>query len=538
MASSPISRLRFLGETGVELDAPLEWTRCLIGIDCPPEDWQQVALSRNGLPMPVFVKELGGQPRVLADWPLSGAGNFELTLEVGKKVWRESQICSITPRKLSAASVEKMLSDLQRRLPASIAIALQRGGALAGVDIVAPEETTLAEELRRLTRAVDGTATRPGLADLLRLLADRPYEVLRPFEQWSDRERARRIDPSRLAQAFSRPANLDKTNRPLLVPERPVEHSVDVYENRLLKAFHDQVNVRLRRLLVALQTVQHATLAADTELLLRRLVAARRAAAFLDRVAELTEPPARITMVLLKRSEYRAVLEGFLEFRRRTLVKLDDPAIDAPLENLPHLYETWGVLEVIVVLLNVAADLGFRIRTERLIWRRAGELWVQLLKDGQPAVVLVDPNHERAIKLVPQRTYGRNAHGLHSVSFSQKPDVAVELLDHSGTRIYIFDPKYKLDSEEATGEEPDGRPKKVDIDAMHSYRDSIRDEAGRRAVEYAAILYPGQSQSYIAGLAAIRARPEASADLRASLAAVLGAAITEPVLENVASVEE
>jgi predicted component of viral defense system (DUF524 family) len=111
----------------------------------------------------------------------------------------------------------------------------------------------------------------------------------------------------------------------------------------------------------------------------------------------------------------------------------------------------------------------------------------------------------------PQRRYERVQHGLRSLSFQQRPDIAIEIERPGGDNdVWLFDPKYKLDSEELEGEDPQARPKKVDIDAMHSYRDAIRDERGNRVVRYAAILYPDQTQMYMLGLAALRARLEDS----------------------------
>ena len=341
--------------------------------------------------------------------------------------------------------------------------------------------------------------------------------MLRAYEEWRDREHARRIDPARLAQAFSRAGNLDRDRLPVLVPERPVAHSVDTYENRLVKAFYDQVNVRLRLLVEVLRRRDSESLSEEAESLLSRLGTARRVAEFLDEVAEIAEPPGRVTMVLLKRSEYRATLEGFLEFRRRALVRLGEPAVDAPIENLPFLYQTWGVLEALAVVLEVAADLGYRLRLQRLSSRRAGEIWIQLLRDGKPAVVLTHPRTHKTIKVIPQRTYSRSTHGLHSVSFNQKPDVAVEVSEHGETSVYLFDPKYKLDSEEIGEGGPDARPKKIDIDAMHSYRDAIRDEAGSRVVRYAAILYPGPTNIFTPGLAALNAQPQQAQALKDSV---------------------
>ena len=74
--------------------------------------------------------------------------------------------------------------------------------------------------------------------------------------------------------------------------------------------------------------------------------------------------------------------------------------------------------------------------------------------------------------------------------------------------------------------DPQGRPKKIDIDTMHSYRDSIRGGGGERIVRYAAILYPGQTITYTAGLAALRAQPEDPQSLEESVRSVLLPALT------------
>lgn len=83
----------------------------------------------------------------------------------------------------------------------------------------------------------------------------------------------------------------------------------------------------------------------------------------------------------------------------------------------------------------------------------------------------------------------------------------------------IFDPKYKLSSELVTDDETDGRPKSVDVDAMHTYRDAIRTAVdGARAVTYAGILYPGATERFGRAIAAIRAQPGEPEQLRASVA--------------------
>jgi hypothetical protein len=146
-----------------------------------------------------------------------------------------------------------------------------------------------------------------------------------------------------------------------------------------------------------------------------------------------------------------------------------------------------------------------------LVGRDAGGFYARVLPDGKPAVHLVHPDHKTAVKVIPERTYrgkGGGGNGLHSISYGQRPDVAVEV--HSPDdrpRIYLFDPKYKLEGEYLEGESGGGKPKKVDIDKMHAYRDAIRDGEGGRPVQYAAILYPGPKMHYVRGLEALPAYP-------------------------------
>ena len=328
------------------------------------------------------------------------------------------------------------------------------------------------------------------------------------------------MSPSSLRQSLIKPMNLDADMRPVIVPEQRVEHSVDTYENRLLRGYLDQVNTRLRRVLNAATTNASATAKAEASALLDQLLGARRDASFLDSVSELTEPPTRLTMVLLKRSEYRAALEGFLEFRRTALVQLDEPRLQAPLTNLPSLYETWGTLQVVRAFLDVGATLGWRVTEHRLVRATPGQLWLRVLADGAPAVSLEHPLTGQRATLYPQRTYspGPRASGLRSISFAKKPDVSIEVTGPGDEiAVWIFDPKYKLVSatvptatagdDETDANQPPGLPKRLDLDAMHAYRDAIRAPDGAPVVRYAATLYPGQTKNYDDGLAAIRAYP-------------------------------
>lgn len=115
----------------------------------------------------------------------------------------------------------------------------------------------------------------------------------------------------------------------------------------------------------------------------------------------------------------------------------------------------------------------------------------------------------------------------------------------------MFDPKYKLDSESIAAQDPAaaelledldaenpdvmapglgrvsepamGRPKKIDIDKMHTYRDAIRNGQDKRIVRYAAILYPGEYHSFHPDLEALSAIPSGEDELEQHLNGLLEA---------------
>lgn len=340
MVSPRTSRLRFLDSTGAESLGPNEWTQSLVEVLIPPDlgSLERVRLLRQGESMRVFAQPLGGKTRVLADWPRSGTGRYRLALEYGDT--SEELDVTVRPQKISTEAYGRMVDELQTRLPASVAVGLQRAGALSGLELRPPGENTLAQELARLRTAVTDNAGTAGLASTLDAVGRDPHRVLRKREEWVVRSRVRRLEPVGLIAAIRQPSNVDpETRLPKRAPNVQVEHTVDVYENRLLRSFHDQVSARLRRLSAALDAQRAETPHLEVEELLVRLSRSRRNAAFLDEVGPLQQVPTRVTTVLSKRPEYRSLLEGYLRFRRSAFIQLDDPRLEAPLEELPELYD-------------------------------------------------------------------------------------------------------------------------------------------------------------------------------------------------------
>lgn len=245
----------------------------------------------------------------------------------------------------------------------------------------------------------------------------------------------------------------------------------------------------------------------------------------------MTFVPHQVSMVLLKRPEYRAMLEGYLELQRSVAVRLDSPLFENPLTNLPYLYQLWGWLQSIDVLLQVGADAGYQLVSTTLIHHGPGEIFVKIIPHGQIAVELLDPETGTRVRLYPERSFNQTGQ-LRSLSFSQRPDITIEVLrPNESPELYVLDPKYKLDGElsgfadSADEQVPDGQPKKVDIDKMHAYRDAIRDDTDQRVVQFAAILYPGPEVRYGSGIEALRALPGHDEVLRNRLWVVLNKAL-------------
>jgi hypothetical protein len=576
MDSSPISDtaaetagLRFLDARGQEIPGLREWEMAFIEVPIAAEDWLSAKVWRRDGELPIAPRRIGGVVRVVAEWPRSGVGQYKVWVRVGEV--ESSQNVEIWPQKIAREEFVQLVDDLESRLPVSLALALQRLGGLAGVELLPYEMTTLREELERLRQAVDGSGDGPGLGTILPEVGKDPHHMLRTIEIWTRREQARRPHPARLSQAYAKGPNLDEIGQPLKVLDARVEHNVDVYENRIVKTYHDMVARRLRGVKRRLEVEGAKGLLEEVQGLTRKLQNARRQARFLDEVQGLDHAPKQLTMVLLKKPVYRAALEGYLRFNKRIVVQMDERVMESPLNNLPHLYQVWGTLEVIGALLKVGDELGYRVTEQRLVRPDKAGLYVLSLSDNEAAVTLRRAEDKTTVRLIPERSYIRKGSPLRSVSYTQRPDVAVEVETEAGERrVFLFDPKYKLISEtlmgggrkktdqvelgevlEALDEElavaegegegeaasmsssmvPNfvgswAKPKKVDIDKMHAYRDAIVNTEDKRVVTSAAVLYPGPTIRYGEGIEALQALPlnrdGLAKDLTATLYRALG----------------
>ncbi|GET38046.1 DUF2357 domain-containing protein [Microseira wollei] len=524
MDLAPTSKLGFLSRSGEPLESPSEWETAFLEVRVPKTQWEEVRLWLQGKELEIYPKRFSDKKaRIVAEWPCSNPGCYKLKLEYQGEA--EEQIITVWPRKISREAFAQMLEDLDARLPTSVAIRLQRTRALAGLKFPQLGETTLDQEMVRLRRAVNGTENRPGLTDILPQLARDPHQIFKTNEIWVRQEQVRRPSPSGIVQAFCRGHNLDANGLPIRLPDIRVEHNTDVYENQMVKLFFDLVNQRLQRVSPICKANRKNYLLDEVQSLTKHLKKARYQASFMDEVSHPKHLNNQITMVLLKRPLYHAALQGYLEFIRSPVVHLENSDLDAPLENLHDLYQVWGTLWVIETLLEVGEQKGYQVEKHCLVSRDKSGVYIRILPNGEPAIVLIHPQHKTQVKLIPERTYGKNGE-LHSPTLTQRPDIAVEVkLADGSQQVYIFDPKYKLESEKHENGGNEGKPKAADIQKMHTYRDAIRDSKGRRVVQYAAILYPGAYKSYTEGLQALSAYPGFETELQEHLRRVLDEAL-------------
>ena len=489
------------------LDGPTEWVEACILLPFDMAELGQVTVRRNGRPLTVSARSVGETYHMVAEWPRSGPGEYRLEV-VGPDCRFEERL-QIAPSKLPDSEYRQILTDLEDRLPTLVVLGIQKAGGLAQAERITVEPDTMAQEIRRLRRAIHGESDQPGLVDILPQLQRKHHQVLINTKPWRPRAAARRPVLSEIMRAVRRPGNLDATGRPMAVIDAVAEPSANTYENQLVRLLLRLVDRRLRSALRAAGRTHRQTL----EALSLSFEQARSSAPFLRAVDLPVFVPRQLTMVLLRVSEYRAIRAILDDFLSHVRIVHDDQDLLAPLDGFPSLYQTWCTLTIIQWLLDTLGDAGWVVNRQSLVYDRPGCFYVQVMRNGAPVLEMTQAATGLRLDVIPELNYGRSG-DLCAVSYYQRPDITIRLRSPLGdTRLLLLDPKYRLDS----GGDEVGRPKKEDIDKMHAYRDAIRDRDGNRVVEAAAILYPGPTQDFGHGIAAFSARPDAVSNLQAEL---------------------
>src|SRR5437016_4984655 len=86
MDSPLTSSIDFLDLWGNRIACPGEWTRARIEIGVSLAAWMRGTLRlvrQSSEELPLYSKHIRGEIRILADWPLSGTGQYRLTLYDG-----------------------------------------------------------------------------------------------------------------------------------------------------------------------------------------------------------------------------------------------------------------------------------------------------------------------------------------------------------------------------------------------------------------------------------------------------------------------
>lgn len=500
------------------VEGPAEWREAWLVLDAiDAADGAFVGVSRQGEALAVSARWIDGRPCVVAEWPRADAGRHRVVVRLHAAVAWSGEVL-VEPTKINLAAFEAMLDDLTRTLPAEVALSLAGANALAGLRTVVTRPVTWAGELERLRRVILGTAARPGVAAIVEAVARDPHAVLQEERRWVPIERSRRAVPSELARAWTRGGDLLDAATPARLVEARARRTLDVYENRVVCALVARCERRLRRLERAVAVGPSGLRGAAGELrtAMRRTHHAARA---LEGVGALAAPPDRVTMVLTRRPPYRAALDALLDLNRAAVVDLRAPELDAPLEGLPSLFQTWASLRVLARMLVRAEEAGWRVVSQRLARVEEGDVAVELLRDNRAAIELARGGE--IVRAVPERHYEREG-VLRSASHPQRPDLAIERCSREGEHtVWVLDPKYKIEGDG----QGDGRPVKADIDKMHAYRDAIRDASDRRVVRFAATLYPGPTMRWGNGIAALRTHPADPAALEEAVDPVLQEAL-------------
>src|SRR5688500_1610256 len=110
--------IRFLDQAGKVLKAPDEWEPALVEVPAELKDWQGVRVWRHDCDLPVVIRSVGGQARIVAEWPRSGVGHYQLWVRVGDE--EVAHDLEIWPRKITQEEFVKLVEALENRLPVSL----------------------------------------------------------------------------------------------------------------------------------------------------------------------------------------------------------------------------------------------------------------------------------------------------------------------------------------------------------------------------------------------------------------------------------
>ncbi len=531
MESSPSSRLSFFTTSGVLIQSPIEGLECGIAVAIPKEREKVASLKLGTLALPLWFAQ--DSLCALSAWPACGPGQYKVSLECGDI--RERRVITVMPQHFTENEFFYMVHELTDQLPIAIASRLQECGGLAGINLVAIQEMSIEQEYYRLRQAVRGTKERPGILQLLPMIQRDCYQVLVPKHELRKVNKTRRPDISRLPQAMTMPGNVSWDGYVNQMFDVTVERSYETYENRLVKAYVQALQSQFSRLLSRLESEPaQASITREIQDLFGEFRLTCSRTGFLRQVRLPFVSAGRVTMVLLKKPAYRAVLEDYLALYKRAPVRLEEPALNTPLNKFPYLYQLWANLKVVKAMLQVCAEAGFRCTSHKWIKRDSKGFFIDVMNDCSTAIELTSPTTGKTVKLIPWSP----ASGQVATNHRQDLPPALTVCVYTAGKppvVLVFDPKYKVvgvspemavakrtavkaESAEALSSI---EPVPEHIDELRSCTEAVRTPGGVREIQYAAILYPGLRKQIAATIEALPARPEDGEGMEKLIADVL-----------------
>jgi Domain of unknown function (DUF2357)/PD-(D/E)XK nuclease superfamily len=539
MESSRSSRLTIYDESGASIECPVEGRKYGIAIDIVKERWAALSLKLGTVPLSLRMDEEALFAH--SELPPCAPGHYDLSLVCG--VFRERRTITVKPQHFTDGDIKSMMYDLTERLPKSIATLLQNCGGLSGIKLAQDKESTIEQEFLKLSLAMNGTSKKLGILQILPMLQRECHQVMVSKTELRYANQVRRPDISKLPMAMVMADNIAANGALKQMFEATVEQSFETYENRLVKAYVQNLQGQLSRLQARLKSEPAPpAIANDLEALSSEFRLACTRATFLRKVRIPLASAPRITMLLLKNPAYRAVLEDYVALHKQSTIRLAEPALSAPLNKFPYLYQLWSNLTVVSVMLKFCAAAGYQCLSHHLIKRDNEGLFIQFVNAGEAAIELSCPATGRIVSLVSWRpdTGSRNSPGINlelppltviSIYSPDKPPVTL-----------LFAPKYKVVGEEAkqafveqavAGKKTNAKratAKKEahqnaadqkqtletfnvielvqeDIDELSQCMDNIRGLKVVRQAQYGAILYPGQRRQIASNIEALPALP-------------------------------
>jgi len=387
--------------------------------------------------------------------------------------------------KWGEADFDAMLAAITERM-AQLPFAAGSGASLPYDRSIIGDRTVLYHLFVYLRHILSPTAPEPDqLLPVLRVVLAQPLRGLERVSHWTPIERIRQVDASSLLGAVTPRARLTRVPQPgnfamalaldghlpEQVQERRSETTLDVVENRFVKAFLDQALAiidAVRTLALTKTPGSFPTaLLADCSRMARALAPIRQHSMWRD-VSDMRRLPGE-SQALQRRRGYKQVFRHFLRLRMACRLPFKSTERMLEIKDIAELYEMWCFFEVerqvtaalaeppVSAETPAVTDFAARVPWNlRVAWAGGTELFYNL-------------------SFSPRNRENR------SYSLGLRPDIVLRIPNGPNGGDHIFDAKFKVD----TSAKRHGQFLRDDINKMHTYRDALP------SVRSAWILYPG-----------------------------------------------